>query len=911
LSALTTADGILTLETAPAAAPRADAVPARVPAIGADLYVSVGLLAGAVIALQIAIMRVFSVGSWAHFGSLVVSLALLGFGLSSVVVFVGRAWFERHWIGTASVALLLFGPLAVASNLVAQTVPFNAIFLISDPAQIWRLSANFVLYLLPFLAGAMFLGVVFLRSRAGFGRVYFADLTGSGIAGLVILAAMYVVPPEQLIAVPLLLWTVAAIAWFGGRKSTAMSVVALLLGVGSTAAYLWLPGVLGVPDIAVSQYKGVAYARNFPDASRIYRSISPFGDLQIYASSYMHFSPGLSDNAAFNLPELPGKSFVAMYIDGEGPEGIMHEPPAEDASYFRYLPMYFPYVVKQAPKTFVVQFGGGISTMVALHAGSSAVTVAESNPAVLAAYDNPVIADASSNVLHDPRVSVVDYEGRLYLKHTTNRYDVIDLSLADSVGLSNPGGFAIAEKYPYTAEAMADYMRALADGGILSVTVWNKEEPPKSILKLYSTIAQAAKAVDPAGAANSIFVASSYLSTSTVLYRKGGFTADELDKLRQYTSAMSWDEIYSPGFAVDATQGPTILAQYEGSIFGNGDTTDASTPSASVDPSADTTDNTDTTGPADNTDPTGPADNTDTTNATTDGSAPVPATTLGRLFWHWLLTDDAASIGRYVFDAKPLTNARPYFAAYEWPGDLLRTLDRLDLFQDDWGYLLLWATLGVAAACAAVLIVLPVLFGWRSVFARAPGKLGTIGYFAALGLGYITVEVGLISRFTLALSNPTISASVLISAMLVFSGIGSLLSERIFARARGVLPVILIAVVVLLVGYALLLDPVLDWIGAFPFGLRLLFCFVLVAPPALLMGFPMSTAMNALTRLGKDHMFVWAWGINGCFSVIGAAAVPLIATTFGLPAVLEVSAAAYLLAIPAFLAVLRRPQAAA
>ena len=36
---------------------------------------AVGLVAGAVIALQIGIMRVFSVGSWAHFGSLVVSLA--------------------------------------------------------------------------------------------------------------------------------------------------------------------------------------------------------------------------------------------------------------------------------------------------------------------------------------------------------------------------------------------------------------------------------------------------------------------------------------------------------------------------------------------------------------------------------------------------------------------------------------------------------------------------------------------------------------------------------------------------------------------------------------------------------------------------------------------------------------------
>jgi len=57
-------------------------------------------------------------------------------------------------------------------------------------------------------------------------------------------------------------------------------------------------------------------------------------------------------------------------------------------------------------------------------------------------------------------------------------------------------------------------------------------------------------------------------------------------------------------------------------------------------------------------------------------------------------------------------------------------------------------------------------------------------------------------------------------------------------------------------------------------------------------------------------MFVWAWGINGCFSVIGAAAVPIIATAFGLPSVLEVSAAAYLLAIPAFLSVIRAPRAA-
>ena len=51
-------------------------------------------------------------------------------------------------------------------------------------------------------------------------------------------------------------------------------------------------------------------------------------------------------------------------------------------------------------------------------------------------------------------------------------------------------------------------------------------------------------------------------------------------------------------------------------------------------------------------------------------------------------------------------------------------------------------------------------------------------------------------------------------------------------------------------------------------------------------------------------MFLWAWGINGCFSVIGAALVPLVATSFGLSTVLTIGGVAYLVAVPAFFAVL-------
>src|SRR5499427_4381407 len=544
-----------------------------------SFYLSVGLVAGSSSALQIGIMRVFSVGSWAHFGSLVVSLAMFGFGLTSAVMCVGKGWFERHWQGAVRGALLAFGPLMVLCNLIAQQVPFNAIFLISDPMQKWRLFANFVLYFLPFLAGALYLGTVFLKAQRTFNRVYFADLVGSGLCGLSVLLAMYIWRPDDLIMAPLVLWLAGGLLWFvalGDRRGMLAIVVVALL---AAAVHYLAPQVIGIPKLAVSDYKGVSYARKFPDNKRTYERASPFGYLEVYSSSYLHFAPGLSDNAAFNLPKMPANAYLGLYIDSEGPSGIIKDLPADETAYFKYLPMVYPYILKQKPDTFVVQFGGGLSTAVALKQGSEHVTVAEGNPAVLTAFrEDKGLRDFTGDILNNPKVTVIDYDGRLYVRHTPHRYDVVDLSLADSAGLSSPGGFAIVEKYSYSREAMAAYMRALKPDGVLSVTLWNKEEPPKSVLKLYATMAAAARELDPERVADSFFVASSYLSTATVLFKRGGFNAAEIEKLRAHTRAMSFDEIYYKGFVYDDSQTTRVLDDYRKQIFATGEEPEPSEP---------------------------------------------------------------------------------------------------------------------------------------------------------------------------------------------------------------------------------------------------------------------------------------------------------------------------------------------
>jgi hypothetical protein len=247
-----------------------------------------------------------------------------------------------------------------------------------------------------------------------------------------------------------------------------------------------------------------------------------------------------------------------------------------------------------------------------------------------------------------------------------------------------------------------------------------------------------------------------------------------------------------------------------------------------------------------------------------------------------------------------LTDDQPYFAGYVKLGDLIPALSQVDQLQDDWGYLAIWVTFAIAFAAAVLLVLSPVLLRWRLAFSRQPGKIGAVIYFACLGLGYMMVEIALLARFVLPLENATVSAATVIAGMLVFSGLGSFAAERIRQSVHLALPLILGTVAAVLFLYGVALDAPLRWIGAQPYAERVMFSLALIAPPAFLMGFPMPSAMALLAKQGKSSLFIWAWGVNGCCSVLGAAAAPILAVLMGLSFVLGVSACGYLMAIPAF-----------
>ncbi|RLC73088.1 MAG: hypothetical protein DRI81_15525, partial [Chloroflexi bacterium] len=242
----------------------------------------------------------------------------------------------------------------------------------------------------------------------------------------------------------------------------------------------------------------------------------------------------------------------------------------------------------------------------------------------------------------------------------------------------------------------------------------------------------------------------------------------------------------------------------------------------------------------------------------------------------------------YPFDVTPPTDDHPFFGHFfKWE----QAQEVLAMAGHTWqpfggaGYLVLLALLALALLAAGVLILLPLAA--RGRVGRGEPVSGTLGYFALLGLGYLCVEIPLLQRFILFLGHPAYAMAAVLFALLLFSGLGSLLSRRVKLR------LVLLLLPLLVGGYALGLPVLFEATLAAPLAARLVIAVAALAPPGLLMGVPFPKGLALLERR-SPALIAWAWGVNGAVSVVASILAALLALSCGFSAVLAVGAACYL-----------------
>src|SRR6266508_809174 len=154
-------------------------------------YLGIFLLSLATLLLELSLTRVMSVSLWYHFGFLVISTALLGFGTSGVVLASWKKLREQYDLARAlSILSLLFGIVTISCFWLLQKIPFNPFSVATDKRQLYIMPVYYITISAPFFISGLIISLLFTRISSGMSRLYAFDLVGAAAGCLLIIWVM-------------------------------------------------------------------------------------------------------------------------------------------------------------------------------------------------------------------------------------------------------------------------------------------------------------------------------------------------------------------------------------------------------------------------------------------------------------------------------------------------------------------------------------------------------------------------------------------------------------------------------------------------------------------------------------------------------------------------------------------------
>jgi hypothetical protein len=751
--------------------------------------------------LQVTWTRVLSVSLWYHFAFLVVSTALLGFGLSGVLLTVSRRLaavdLDRGLAAFAGVQ----GVCTILGFLLANRIPFAPFSLLGDPRQVLLAPLYVLCIAAPFVASGLCAVLLLSRWPQHAGRIYFFDLLGAGTGCFVIVMVMPVFGGSGSIVACAALAAAAALCFAPGRGRVLAAGLLFVLIVA-------LPWADRLAPLRISHTKTTG-GEGPPEAGALFSGWNTFSRVDVVPAPW---GRRILIDAGTAMTRMPR---VTAPPQATGPVRD------ERALVLGKLP---------GQSVLVIGSGGGWDVLAALRNGARRVVAVEVNPLINHLVTGPM-APFVGHLFSDPRVELHTAEARSFVRASRETFDVILASHTVSNAATASGALSLAESYIMTVEAFADYLSHLTPEGFLWLT-----RPESQLARTVATACDAlsGRGIEDAGSRVIVFAGAghpSFYGGVAVSMRPLG--PSEVESAAAQLARSRLRALYLPG----RDTGPAIFRQI---LRG--------TPAARED-----------------------------------------------------LYRESPTHVRPATDDQPFFNQRTRWSAMT-PSTLKRVFDqgqhtRLALEDQPVAEAVLLVVLVQSLLLAGALILAPLLFRHRRL-AGTWRSWRLLLYFLCLGLGFILCEIGLIQRLTLFLGQPVYTFAVVVGTLLIASGLGSAVSNRLVPNLRalrGRLLVILLGVSALITCFALFTPPLLRLLLGLSLPGRAAVTALLLLPLGFALGMPFPLGLRHAGS-SAPRIIPWAWGLNAVASVVGSVAAIILATVVGFTGVFLIAAGIYVTA---------------
>lgn len=889
--------------------------------------VSLGLISFTVLALQLALVRIFSVMVWYHFTFMIISLALLGYGASGSFL----SAFKDKFFKSGEKAFFLYASLFASITLLVAYIficffppdPF-ALFASGDNEKISMIKIifrwfifiiNYLLLLSPFfIAGLIISGAISSRPKY-VAKLYFADLFGAGLGCIGMLYLLSLLGGERSVLFCSLLFSLCALIIYYAlpgdaqikRGKTSPNMITILLCIALSAGCLIvIPGVLNIPIAGNKALNGIIHN---PEQKILFTRWNAISRVDVFTTLDRLLLWKVSSAYDGKYPRGKG-----LMIDADAFTPIAADDGIDDEKQIlNYTITSLGYQICQKNKALIIGPGGGMDILTADYNGMKDITGVELNPLVVKIVGD-TFRDFNKNLYHRDHIKIVADEGRSFISRSQSKYDIIQIPLVDTWAALASGAYSLSENYLYTVDAIEDFYTHLSDNGILSIIRWDSA-PSTGLLRLAANATQALQnlAIENPGA-HIIICADANLTN--FLLRKKPWSEKEAEEISALCKKYKYRMIFSPykkGFTIPYVYGlgydDELIAKNSASVRQSDDKTTGSLASgklfagikrgefktAYLNPEF--------------------AFSPATVDAKIaalyelckrEGVIPIRFSGLDGYndFEHFFMSDSKADFFKdYPLKVSPTTDESPFFFQhfkFSIDNPDLNFFKRFSIFGfntilSQAGILAILSLFTIALFLSIILIIFPLIIGERESL-KTKGKWAPFAYFSCLGFAYIFIEISQIQRFILFLGQPVFSISIVLFTFLTSSGIGSMFSGRIKKKITETVLFSIIGIFVIAFAYFVFQKFIFDIFLSSGFGLRVLVSIAMLFPLGFLMGMLFPSGIRLISQKGKDHLIPWLWAANGICSVLGSILSSFLAMEIGFSRLLLLAALIYLIA---------------
>src|ERR1700726_4354633 len=520
-------------------------------------YFAIFVLASATLSYQILITRFFSVMLYYHFAFAAISLAMLGLTRGAMEVYnnpirytperVGVE-FARHasWFaitGVGAMIAFLCAPLVVPADYVRVALAIAT-----------------VAFVRPFTESGVCITLLLTRLPYRGGWLYAADLAGAALGCLGVIFVLLVIDP---VSATLGIGALAAGAgWIvvrgsGDTRSLRLSATVALTLAAAAVVHTGL-------DVSGKSHLGVFWAKGAEQLGTLFERWNTYSRVRVTAL-------GESVPFGWGFAHAPATKIDQNHLDIDADAATVITRYNGDIGKLSYLKddvINAAYLVQPPSDVAVVGVGGGRDVLSALYFGASHIRGIEINPAIFEVLTDK-FADFSGHLDRQPGVSLVNAEARSYINHSSERYDLVQISLIDTWAATAAGGLTLTENRLYTVEAWGDFYRALKPGGMLSVSRWYDGDSHRG--EFYRLVAIAASALQregvPAAELANHLIALNVGNIVTVITRPDAFTKAQWQGARTRLLAQGFEILMGPDVTFDAITSTLMSGKADAAFF--------------------------------------------------------------------------------------------------------------------------------------------------------------------------------------------------------------------------------------------------------------------------------------------------------------------------------------------------------